>query len=92
LSSPIHGSIINWFAHKYGKQEHEVDNTSRNLMPVDFLMMGEDYHNNHHKYPSSANFGMKWYEIDPTYCVMFVFDKLGIIKIKNKGKRLVTEY
>ena len=92
LSSPIHGSIINWFAHKYGKQEHEVDNTSRNLMPVDFLMMGEDYHNNHHKYPSSANFGMKWYEIDPTYCVMFVFDKLGIIKIKNKGKRIVTEY
>ncbi len=92
LSGPIHGSIINWFAHKYGKKTFEMNNTARNFMPLDVLMMGEDYHNNHHKFPSSANFGVKWYEIDPTYCVMRVLEWLKIIEIKNKGKLLVTEY
>jgi stearoyl-CoA desaturase (delta-9 desaturase) len=91
LSSPIHGTIINWFAHKYGTVNFELSNTAKNFMPVDFLMMGEDYHNNHHKFPSRANFGVKWYEVDPTYCVMLVLEKMRIIKIKNKGF-VLTEY
>ncbi len=89
---PIQGSIINWFAHKYGKVSFKVNNTSRNFMPVDILMMGEDYHNNHHKFPSSANFGVKWYEIDSLYCIMLVFDFFGMIKIRNKGKHIASEY
>lgn len=92
LSSPIHGTIINWFAHKYGHESYEMDNTAKNLMPVDFLMMGEDYHNNHHKFPSSANFGIKWYEIDPTYQIMKVLHWMKIIKIKNIGQRVASEY
>lgn len=85
LMGPVHGTIINWFAHKYGKQSFEVNNTSRNFMPVDFLMLGEDYHNNHHKFPSSANFGVKWYEIDPIYIIMLGLEFLHVIKIPNKG-------
>jgi stearoyl-CoA desaturase (delta-9 desaturase) len=92
LMGPVHGSIINWFAHKYGKKSFEVNNTSRNLMPVDILMLGEDYHNNHHKFPSSANFGFKWYEIDPIYYIMLGFEFAGIIKIRNKGKYIAAEY
>ena len=48
LMSPVHGAIINWFAHKYGYTNFKVNDTSKNLLPVDFLMMGESYHNNHH--------------------------------------------
>ena len=92
LMGPVHGSIINWFAHKYGSVSYKMKNTSRNFMPVDVLMLGEDYHNNHHKYPSSANFGIKWYEIDPIYYIMRILDFAGIIKIRNKGKRVVSEY
>lgn len=92
LMGPVHGSIINWFAHKYGSVSYKMKNTSRNFMPVDVLMLGEDYHNNHHKYPSSANFGVKWYEIDPIYYIMRILDFAGIIKIRNKGKRVVSEY
>ena len=92
LMGPIHGAIINWFAHKYGKESFEVNNTSRNFMPVDVLMLGEDYHNNHHKFPSSANFGYKWYEIDPTFYVMRILELLGIIKIFNKGTYIAGEY
>jgi len=85
LMSPIHGAIINWFAHKYGYRNFEVGDTSRNFLPVDFLMMGESYHNNHHKNGSSANFGgIRWHEIDPTYIVMRVLDKLRLIRIVGR--------
>lgn len=84
--SPIHGAIINWFAHKYGYRNFEVGDTSRNFLPVDFLMMGESYHNNHHKHGTSANFGgVRWHEIDPTYFVILLLDKIGVIKLKNKA-------
>jgi stearoyl-CoA desaturase (delta-9 desaturase) len=86
LMSPIHGAIINWFAHKYGYRNFEVGDTSRNFLPVDFLMMGESYHNNHHKNGSRANFGFRWHEIDPTYLVIKILDKVGVIKLaKQQG-------
>lgn len=85
MLSPIHGAIINWFAHKYGYRNFEVGDTSRNFLPVDFLMMGESYHNNHHKYGSRANFGgIRWHEIDPTYFVILLLDKIGIIKLARQ--------
>lgn len=91
LMSPIHGAIINWFAHKYGYRNFEVGDTSKNFLPVDFLMMGESYHNNHHKNGGRANFGgIRWHEIDPTYVVIKVLDKLNIIQIVRK-KEIVLE-
>ena len=85
LMSPVHGAIINWFAHKYGYRNFEVGDTSRNFLPVDFLMMGESYHNNHHKNGSRANFGgIRWHELDPTYFVILALDKLRIIRIAKK--------
>jgi stearoyl-CoA desaturase (delta-9 desaturase) len=91
LMSPIHGAIINWFAHKYGYINFTVGDTSKNFLPVDFLMMGESYHNNHHKYGSRANFGgIRWHEIDPTYQVMRLLDKVGVIKLAQQ-KEIVME-
>jgi stearoyl-CoA desaturase (Delta-9 desaturase) len=88
ILSPVHGAIINWFAHKYGYRNYEVGDTSRNFLPVDFLMMGESYHNNHHKNGSRANFGgIRWHELDPTYLAIYVFDKVGIIKLKDQKRQ-----
>lgn len=91
IMSPIHGAVINWFAHKYGYRNFEVGDTSRNFLPFDFLMMGESYHNNHHKNGARANFGgVRWHEIDPTYQVIKVLNKLNIIQIV-KTKELTVE-
>ncbi|HCW06207.1 MAG TPA: acyl-CoA desaturase [Cytophagales bacterium] len=91
LLSPIHGAIINWFAHKYGYRNYEVGDTSKNFLPVDFLMMGESYHNNHHKHGARANFGgVRWHEIDPTYYIIKLLDKLGVIEI-SKQKQLAVD-
>lgn len=81
----FHGAVINWFAHKFGYHNYEMKNTSTNLFSVDVLMLGEAYHNNHHKHPSSINFGIKWHEVDPIYYAIKLFNKLGIIQVpKNR--------
>jgi stearoyl-CoA desaturase (delta-9 desaturase) len=80
---PVHGVIINWFAHKYGHVNYEANNTSRNLFKVDWMMMGEGYHNNHHIFPSRSNFAAKKGEFDPCYVFIQVLQKLKIIKPNN---------
>ncbi len=52
-----------------------------NLFFIDILMLGESYHNNHHKHPSAINFGKRWFEIDPMYPVIRLFDRFRIIRI-----------
>ena len=93
ILAPIHGAIINWFAHIYGYRNFDVRDTSRNFLPFDFLMMGESYNNNHHKYASRANFGgIRWHEIDPTYYIMLLLDKLKIIKLaKQKSVSIASK-
>lgn len=82
LMGPVHGAIINWFAHIFGYVNFKVNDTAKNLLPFDFLMLGESYHNNHHKYGGRANFGVKWHEFDPVYPVIYLLNKLGVIRLK----------
>jgi stearoyl-CoA desaturase (delta-9 desaturase) len=82
LMAPIHGVIINWFGHIYGYENYTMKNTSKNIFHFDFLMMGEGYHNNHHKNSSSANFGVKWHEVDITYLIMRFLNAIGCIQLK----------
>ena len=83
MMAPIHGVIINWFAHIYGYVNFKVSDTSKNLFRFDWLMMGEGYHNNHHKHGSRANFGgVRWHEIDVTYYIMILLDKMKLIQLK----------
>lgn len=92
MLSPVHGAIINWFAHKYGYTNFKVGDTSKNFLPFDFLMLGESYHNNHHKRGSNPNFGgVRWHEIDPTYQMIKLFNWAGIIKLKKTKQVVIDE-
>ncbi len=77
----FHGALINWFAHKYGYINFKLKNTSRNLLFIDIFMLGESYHNNHHKRPSAVNFGKRWHEIDPVYPIIRLMAWMRIIKL-----------
>lgn len=77
----FHGALINWFAHKYGYINFKLKNTSRNLFFIDILMLGESYHNNHHKRPSAVNFGKRWHEIDPVYPIIRLMAWMRIIRL-----------
>lgn len=85
LMGPVHGAIINWCAHKFGYVNFKVDDTAKNMLPVDFLMFGEGYHNNHHKFGGRANFGIKWHEFDPAYPFILLFNLLGVIHLKKNN-------
>jgi len=80
VMGPLHGVIINWFAHKYGKTNFETNNTSKNLFKVDLLMLGEGYHNNHHAFPSRVNFAANKGEFDFCFPVIMLLNRLKIIK------------
>lgn len=89
LMVPLQGVIINWFAHKYGSINFSMKNTSTNLFKIDLLMMGEAYHNNHHKNPSATNFGFRWHELDPTYLIIRLLNWLRVIRIHKPLMRPV---
>ena len=77
---PFHGFIVNWFGHKIGYRNfNKLKDNSKNTLPVDFLMMGELYQNNHHKYPNNIKFSMKWYEIDFGYWSTLILKRFKII-------------
>ncbi|RYY98299.1 MAG: acyl-CoA desaturase [Chitinophagaceae bacterium] len=80
VMGPLHGVIINWYAHKYGHVNYETDNTSKNLFRIDWLMFGEGYHNNHHVHPSRPNFASAPGEFDPCYPIIKGLHKLRVIR------------
>ena len=82
---PFHGVIINWFAHSIGYINFKMKDTSRNLIPVDVLMLGEGLHNNHHKYSGRANFGVKKFEFDPIYPVIRILHSIKVIRLRQGG-------
>jgi len=70
---------INSVTHMYGKRRFETRDESRNSFLLAFVTMGEGWHNNHHRYPTSARQGMYWWELDVTYYVLRLLEKLGLI-------------
>ncbi len=83
VMGPFHGVIINWFAHSIGYINFKMKDTSRNLMPVDILMLGEGLHNNHHKHSWRANFGWKKFEFDPIYPVIKFLNWVKVIRLRE---------
>jgi len=83
LMGPLHGAIVNWCGHKYGYQNYDNNDHSRNTLPFDLLLLGELFQNNHHKHPNSPNFAVRKWEFDPVYPVLRVMHKSGIIRLRR---------
>lgn len=86
LMGPIHGAIVNWGGHKYGYQNFQNGDASRNALFVDFLTLGELFQNNHHKYGMAPKFSVRWFEIDPAWGVIRALAALKIIRITSPQK------
>ena len=86
LMGPIHGFIVNWFGHKHGYRNFDSDDNSKNTLPIDFLMSGELYQNNHHRFPKKANFAFKFFEFDFGYWILWLLNLFGAIKLNTESK------
>jgi len=51
-------------------------------VPIDLVTMGELFQNNHHRASGRLNFAWRRFEIDPTYQLLRMLDRLGVIRIE----------
>ena len=77
--------VINGIGHFFGYRSWEVPSpdASRNISPIGILIGGEELHNNHHAYPASARFSMKWYEFDIGWVYVCALQALGLATVKK---------
>ena len=76
-----HGTfLINSLAHIWGTRRFPTPDESRNNFWLAIVTMGEGWHNNHHHYMSSVRQGIRWWEIDLTYYVLYVSSWFGIAR------------
>jgi stearoyl-CoA desaturase (delta-9 desaturase) len=75
-----HGTFcINSLAHLVGKRRYITGDDSRNNWLLAIITMGEGWHNNHHAYQSSARQGFRWWEYDPTFYLLTLLERLGLV-------------
>jgi len=75
-----HGTFsINSLAHLFGRRRYDTSDDSRNSFLLALATTGEGWHNNHHRFPTSARQGIRWWEIDVTYYVLWLLARLGIV-------------
>ncbi len=70
---------VNSIAHLFGSRRYLTADHSRNNLLVAIFTLGEGWHNNHHYYPSAARQGFYWWEIDFTYYVLLVLERIGLV-------------
>jgi stearoyl-CoA desaturase (delta-9 desaturase) len=75
-----HGSFsINSLAHLFGRRRYATTDDSRNSLLLAIAMTGEGWHNNHHHYPSSVRQGFRWWEVDVTYYLLWLMERVGLV-------------
>lgn len=79
--------IINGVCHAKGYRNFETNDASTNLWPFAVFVAGEELHNNHHAFPTSAKFSMRPYEIDLGWLHLKLFAMLGLAKIRRVAPR-----
>jgi stearoyl-CoA desaturase (delta-9 desaturase) len=84
LAMPVFAAgVINGLGHAKGYRNFESDDTSTNLTPLAILVGGEELHNNHHAFPTSAKFSVRPWEFDIGWLYIRVLNALGLCKIRR---------
>jgi stearoyl-CoA desaturase (delta-9 desaturase) len=83
--------IINGIGHYWGYRNFACDDASTNIVPWGFLIGGEELHNNHHAYGSSAKFSSRWYEIDLGWVYIRLLSMLGLATVRKVAPRIKVD-
>jgi stearoyl-CoA desaturase (Delta-9 desaturase) len=75
--------VINGVGHFFGYRSYDVADASTNIVPWGILIGGEELHNNHHAYASSAKLSSKWYEFDIGWFYIRILAALGLASVKK---------
>lgn len=80
--------IINGIGHYWGYRNFEAPDASTNISPWGLIIGGEELHNNHHTYPTSAKFSVKPYEFDLGWFYISLMSKVGWANVKKVPPKL----
>ncbi|MFT5446873.1 MAG: stearoyl-CoA desaturase (delta-9 desaturase) [Gammaproteobacteria bacterium] len=80
---------INGVGHYWGYRKFETADTSTNMVPWGTIIGGEELHNNHHAFASSAKFSVQWYEFDIGWMYICMMRAVGLAKVKKLPPRMV---
>jgi len=75
--------VINGIGHFWGYRHWSTPDSSTNIAPWGILIGGEELHNNHHAYPTSAKLSYKWYELDVGWLYIRILEGLGLARVKH---------
>ena len=73
--------VVNGVGHWWGYRNFETADTATNLTPWGFWIGGEELHNNHHAFPSSARFALRRFEFDMGWAIICGLQKVGLAKV-----------
>ena len=75
--------VVNGIGHYWGYRNWPAPDASTNISPIGILIGGEELHNNHHAFPTSAKLSSKWYEFDIGWLYIRVLQALGLATVKH---------
>jgi stearoyl-CoA desaturase (delta-9 desaturase) len=81
--------VVNGIGHFWGYRNFEAVDASRNISPIGIIIGGEELHNNHHTYPTSAKFSVKKYEFDIGWVYISLMQKVGWAKVKKLPPKML---
>lgn len=89
---PFHAAgVVNGIGHHWGYRNFECPDAARNIFPWGFWIGGEELHNNHHTFASSAKFSIKWWEFDIGWMYIRILSFLGLAKVKKLPPKLAMD-
>jgi len=75
--------VINGIGHFWGYRNFDCEDASRNIVPWGILIGGEELHNNHHTFATSAKLSNKWYEFDIGWMYIQMMSAVGLATVKK---------
>jgi stearoyl-CoA desaturase (Delta-9 desaturase) len=83
--------VINGIGHFWGYRNFQPEDASTNVFPWGILIGGEELHNNHHAYATSAKLSSRWYEFDIGWLYIRILETLGLAKVKKIAPKLMLD-
>jgi stearoyl-CoA desaturase (delta-9 desaturase) len=80
--------VINGIGHYFGYRNFQTQDDSTNMVPWAAWIGGEELHNNHHAYPTSAKFSQRWYEFDLGWMYITILSALGLATVRKVAPKV----
>lgn len=80
--------VVNGIGHYWGYRNFENEDAATNLVPWGILIGGEELHNNHHTFGTSAKLSYKWYEFDIGWMYIRMLEIVGLAKVRRVAPHL----